>query len=237
MVNFERGIFTGSEGSGFPESSEVQAGEGLQSYLSRALNEPSNPGVQHCPFVNEPWGGVLSRFTRDLGQRLEKVKNNDDLTNLATPIITRGVELVSGGVVSGRDLPEGERRGLIRGGTWPDAPGAHFWDPREQRDEQKVIQEIVSGVLQLNTNASELHIGRVITMSLPALISWADLRGSMAPKSEVVKVVQRLLQSERAGVVEAVAFGCEPYQYKYEANTTTSHFRRSEFGQEEFLAS
>lgn len=213
----------------------VKVGQIVRSYLNRALNEPSNPSIQYSPFVTEAWGDVLSRFTRDLGQRLDKARSIDDLASLVSPIVTRGAELVSGGVISGKDLPEGERRGLIRGGTWPDAPGAHFWDPREQRGEQKMIQELVTDVLQLDTNASELHVGRVITMSLPALISWADLRGNMTPKSEMVEAVRKLLNAEKSGSINTVAFGCEPYQYKHEPNTTTSHFRRSQFGNEQYI--
>lgn len=215
--------------------SNIEVGASLRSYLRRALIEVSNPAIQYSPFVSEPWGDVLGRFTRDLGPRLEKAKSIDDIANLVIPIVSRGIELVSGGVISGRDLPEGERRGLIKGGTWLDAPGAHFWDPREYRGEQKIIQDLVSDVLRLNINASELHIGRVVTMSLPALISWADLREDMIPRNEMVEAVRRLLAAEQSGKIEVVTFGCEPYQYKHEPNTTTSHFRRSEFGSEEYL--
>lgn len=213
----------------------IEVGQAMRSYLHCTLNEVSNPAIQYSPFVSEPWGDVLGRFTRDLKPRLEKAKSIDDIASLVSPIVSRGVELVSGGVISGRDLPKGERRGLIKGGTWPDAPRAHFWDPREYRDEQKIIQDLIVDVLRLNVNASELHIGRVVTMSLPALISWADLRGEMVSRGEMVEAVRRLLVAEQVGSIGVVSFGCEPYQYKYEPNTTTSHFRRSQFGSEEYL--
>lgn len=235
MINSERESQFNIEDYQNREPQGVGVGQAVCSYLHRALTEVSNPAIQHCPFVSENWGDVLGRFTRDLSPRLEKARSIDEIASLVSPIVSRGVELVSGGVVSGRDLPEGERRGLIKGGTWPDAHGAHFWDPREYRGEQKIIQELVSDVLRLNVNASELHIGRVVTMSLPALISWGDLRGDMVLRGEMVEAVRRLLIAEQAGSIEVVAFGCEPYQYKHEPNSTTSHFRRSEFGTEEYL--
>jgi hypothetical protein len=218
-----------------PENSKTKVSEGVSLYLKRALTEQSNTDVQRCPFVNEAWGSVLPRFTKDLGVRLEKVRSKDDLSNLITPIVTRGVELVSGGTVSSQDLIGDERRGLERGGTWPDAPGATFWDPREQRNEQLIVKEIVSDVLQINTDASEEHVGRVITMSLPAIISWADLRDDLTPKAEIIETVRRLLESEKTGSIDIVSFGCEPYQYRHEPNTTTGHFRMSEFGSENLL--
>ncbi len=91
-------------------------GVGLRSYMSGVLSEPNNQSLQRNPFVNRPWGAVLSEFTRDLDVRIQKAQDVDSLTGIISPLVTRGVELVSGGVVSSRDLPEGARRGLSEGG-------------------------------------------------------------------------------------------------------------------------
>lgn len=214
------------------ELSNVTVAVGMRQYLARVLHEPENPALQQSPFTRIPWGEALGQFTRDLEVRLGKAQNFDELAGVISPLVTRGIELVSGGVVSKEELEEGERRGLRRNGTWPDVPGGHFWNPRDFKEEQRIIQGILPEILGLSTNSSVEHIGRVITMSLPALLSWMDIRGKLTSKEEVLETIQRLLDAEQTGSVSLVTFGCEPYEYEFAPNTTTTHLRRSRFGNE-----
>lgn len=209
-----------------------QVGLEAYSYLTDVL-AGQNPQLQVCPFVDRPWGDVLRQFDPQLDHRLQEVKlHPEKFSSLVTSLVSRGIELVSGGVVSSREVPEGGRRGLDLGGTWPDCPGAHFWHPQERRSEKVWIESMMPKILSIETNASRDHIGRVITMSLPALLSWSDISGGLITQDDVVVTVQRMLEAEHKGSFSVSTFGCEPYVYEFKVNSTTTHFRRSRFGDE-----
>lgn len=216
-------------------------GESISSYLRIVVDSQAQDDLQICPFpqVNgRVWGDVLNLFTRNLSTRVEKAKTNKELSNLLTSLVTRGVELVSGGVVSHHDVPDGFKRGLGIGGTWPEAPDSNFWDPRDRKAEAGIIrEEILPSVLEIETLSSEVHVGRVLTMALPALLSWAEVQGDLQSSQDIVEATRRMLLAEQTGKFEVVAFGCEPYEYEWNPNTTTSHFRRSEFGSQNTLRS
>ncbi|CAN5115463.1 hypothetical protein BH09PAT1_BH09PAT1_5850 [soil metagenome] len=230
-------------------------GQRFADYLGEVLSQPDNLALQDNLLVDRPWGDVLKGFTRDLEPRLGKVLGSNgevihprEMSPLFIPMLSRGAEFISGGVLSAKDLDEGERRGLEKNGTWPDMPGAHFWDPRERapridaakekdrraKTEGEIIQEVSTRILELDTDASKEHVGRVLTMSLPALISWSDIGRSFSSSDEIqaelVDSVERMLQAEKSGVFDVVTFGCEPYEYEFAPNTTTRHLRRSAFG-------
>ncbi len=90
-------------------------------------------------------------------------------------------------------------------------------------------------VLAIDTNASDQHIGRVVTMVLPALLSWSDMRNGFVSQEDIVTSITRILQSEGKGKLQVVTFGCEPYEYEHAPDTTTSHKRRSASGNEDSL--
>lgn len=233
------------------------AGQKLAGYLRTSFSEVRNPQLN--PIDSRPWNETLPHFTRDLAHRLDKVRSHDDLAALIAPVVMRGVEYVSGGILSMHELDEGQHRGLDRGGTWPDAPDAQYWDPRlrspkdhksekegsvsqsneQRKSEGALIRDIVHEALLLPTNASEGHVGRVLTMSLPALLAWSDLGRQFTPQTEIVSehvdAVRRMLEAEQTGHFAIVTFGCEPYQYGFAPDTTTSHIRRSEFGSPDTL--
>lgn len=212
-----------------------QIGPEVYLYLTDIL-AGQNPHLQVCPFVDRQWGDVLRQFDPQLDHRLHQIRSNSEkFSALMTSLVSRSIELVSGGVVSSREIPEGARRGLLMGGTWPDNPGGHFWHPKERRSEKIWIEAMMPRLFAIETNASRDHIGRVMTMCLPALLSWSDITGGLITQEDIIVAVKRMLEAEHKGIFNVYTFGCEPYEYEFKPISTTSHFRRSVFGSEKTI--